>query len=106
MDERSRDVQVHLQGEACSQGVSVQLFEAKPGDPAVPQGKAFATISAQDAGIPMHRPGAGEPSRVAHVCHQGHHRVSAGISQLFRLHVAFSKAYSSLLRHTASRLPT
>ena len=58
-------MQVCLEGEACSQDVAVQLFEATPGDPAVPQGKAFATISAQDAGISMHPPGAGEPSRVA-----------------------------------------
>ena len=59
-DEISRDMQVCLEGQACSQGLSVQLFEAKPGDPAVPQGKAFATISAQDAGISMHPAAAGE----------------------------------------------
>ena len=37
----------------------MQLYEARPGDPAVPQGKAFATISAQDAGISMHPRAAG-----------------------------------------------
>lgn len=65
MDERSRDAQVCLEGEACSRGLSVQLFEAKPGDPAVPQGKAFATISAQDAGLSMHPAAAGDGSQIS-----------------------------------------
>ena len=60
MDKRLGAMQVCLQDAAASRDVSVQLFEAKPGDPAVPQGKAFATISAQDAGITMHPPGAGD----------------------------------------------
>lgn len=50
---------MYLEGSASSEDVSVQLFEAKPGDPAVPQGKAFATISAQAAGISMHPPATG-----------------------------------------------
>ncbi len=48
-----------LEGAAASEDVAVQLYEATPGDPAVPQGKAFGTISAQDAGISMHAPAAG-----------------------------------------------
>ena len=51
--------QVCLEGAAASEDVAVQLYEARPGDPAVPQGKAFATISAQDAGISMHPRAAG-----------------------------------------------
>lgn len=61
-------MQVCLDGDASSGGLSVQLFEAKPGDPAVPQGKAFATISAQDAGISMHPPATGRYIRNTSSC--------------------------------------
>ena len=54
--------QVQLEGPSGSEDVLVQLFEARPGDPAVPQGKAFATISARDAGISIHPPATGAHS--------------------------------------------
>ena len=52
-------LQVQLEGPASGADVVVQLFEARPGDPAVPQGKAFAMISARDAGISIHPPATG-----------------------------------------------
>ena len=55
-------LQVQLEGPTSSEDVLVQLFEARPGDPAVPQGKAFATISARDAGISIHPPATGAHS--------------------------------------------
>jgi hypothetical protein len=36
----------------CDEDVRVQLYEAHPGDPAVPQGKAFAMISSEELGLP------------------------------------------------------
>lgn len=55
-------LQVQLEGPISSEEVLVQLFEARPGDPAVPRGKAFATISARDAGISIHPPATGAHS--------------------------------------------
>ncbi len=46
--------QVVLENGCCDDEVKVQLYEARPGDPAVPQGKAFATISSEDLGLPPH----------------------------------------------------
>ena len=43
-----------LENGCCDDEVRVQLYEARPGDPAVPQGKAFATISSVDLGLPPH----------------------------------------------------
>lgn len=51
-------MQVVLENGCCTDEVSVHLFEARPGDPAVPQGKAFATISSEELGLPA----AGEAS--------------------------------------------
>lgn len=43
-----------LENGCCDEEVQVQLYEARPGDPAVPQGKAFATISSAELGLPPH----------------------------------------------------
>lgn len=45
--------QVVLDEGVCDEELCVTLFEARPGDPAVPQGKAFATISSQELGLPL-----------------------------------------------------
>ncbi|KAK9905950.1 hypothetical protein WJX75_009398 [Coccomyxa subellipsoidea] len=50
----SKEPLVVLENGCCDDEVRVQLYEARPGDPAVPQGKAFATISSVDLGLPPH----------------------------------------------------
>lgn len=43
-----------LENGHCTEEVRVQLYEARAGDPAVPQGKAFAMISSEELGLPHH----------------------------------------------------
>ena len=45
--------QVVLDEGVCEEELCVTLYEARPGDPAVPRGKAFATISSQELGLPQ-----------------------------------------------------
>ena len=56
-------LQVVLENGCCNEEVQVQLYEARPGDPAVPQGKAFATISSAELGLP-----APSQASCAHTC--------------------------------------
>ena len=45
-------LQVQLAGGRTLEPFKVQLFEAKAGDPKVPQGKPFAVLATTDLGLP------------------------------------------------------